>query len=155
MALTFADTQNMIAFLTKSDAIKGFNQIIDFLNASSIKYALTVNPNIYASVIKQFWSFVLVKRVNDVPRLQALVDKKKKVFANMRMVGKGCSGVETPLFEGMIVSQQFDEGAAEVNVKDVFTAGVAAEGATSAADDEVPAAVNELSIPSPTPHTQS
>nr|GEY20484.1 hypothetical protein [Tanacetum cinerariifolium] len=37
MALTFADTHNMIAYLTKSDASEGFDQIIDFLNASSIK----------------------------------------------------------------------------------------------------------------------
>nr|GEX67835.1 hypothetical protein [Tanacetum cinerariifolium]GEX71540.1 hypothetical protein [Tanacetum cinerariifolium] len=42
MTLTFADTHNMIACLTKSDASEGFDQIIDFLNASSIKYALTL-----------------------------------------------------------------------------------------------------------------
>nr|GEU45391.1 uncharacterized mitochondrial protein AtMg00810-like [Tanacetum cinerariifolium] len=249
-----------------ADASEGFNQIIDFLNASSIKYALTINPNIYVSVIKQFWSFVLGKTVNDVPKLQVLVDKKKviifeatirdalrlddaegieclpneeiftelarmgyekpstkltfykaffssqwkfmihtilqcmsakrtswnefssfmasaviclstlikkqvgdlsshttkysspaltqKVFANMRRVGKGCSGVETSLFEGMIVAQQVGKGAAKVNVEDVSTAGVAAEGAASTADDEVPTAVDEPSIPSPPPPTQ-
>nr|GEW85658.1 hypothetical protein [Tanacetum cinerariifolium] len=77
MALTFGETHNMIAFPTKSDASGRFDQIIDFLNASAIKYALTVNPNIYVSVIKQFWSSVAVKKVNDVTRLQALVDRKK------------------------------------------------------------------------------
>nr|GEU56697.1 putative ribonuclease H-like domain-containing protein [Tanacetum cinerariifolium] len=46
---------------------------------SSIKYALTVNLNIYVSCIKQFWTTVAVKKVNDVIRLQALVDKKKVV----------------------------------------------------------------------------
>nr|GEV08154.1 uncharacterized mitochondrial protein AtMg00810-like [Tanacetum cinerariifolium] len=46
---------------------------------SSIKYALTVNPNIYVSCIKQFWTTVAVKKVNDVIRLQALFDKKKVV----------------------------------------------------------------------------
>nr|GFA69184.1 hypothetical protein [Tanacetum cinerariifolium] len=70
----------MIAYLTKSDASEGFDQIIDFLNASSIKYALTVNTNIYVSCIKQFWSSVSVKKVNDVTRLQALVDKKKVII---------------------------------------------------------------------------
>nr|GEZ55239.1 hypothetical protein [Tanacetum cinerariifolium] len=40
MALTFTDTHNMIAFLTKSDASEGFKQIIDFLNAHVIQYAL-------------------------------------------------------------------------------------------------------------------
>nr|GEZ08455.1 hypothetical protein [Tanacetum cinerariifolium] len=54
----------------------------------------------------------------------------QKVFANMRMVGKGCSGVETPLFEGMIVEQQVDEGADEVHDEGVLAAGV-----VSAADD--------------------
>nr|GEU44874.1 hypothetical protein [Tanacetum cinerariifolium] len=44
-----------------------------------IKYALTVNPNIYVSCIKQFWTTVAVKKVNGVTRLQALVDKKKVV----------------------------------------------------------------------------
>nr|GEU59546.1 hypothetical protein [Tanacetum cinerariifolium] len=63
-----------------NDASEGFDQIIDFLSASSIKYALTINPNIYVSCIKQFWSSVLMKKVNDVTRLQALVDKKKVII---------------------------------------------------------------------------
>nr|GEV37473.1 putative ribonuclease H-like domain-containing protein [Tanacetum cinerariifolium] len=53
MALTFADTHNMIAFLTKSDASEGFEQIIDFLNAH---------------------------KSNDVVRLQALIDRKKVII---------------------------------------------------------------------------
>nr|GEV45560.1 hypothetical protein [Tanacetum cinerariifolium] len=77
MALTFADTHNIIAFLTKSDVSEGFDQIIDFLNGSTIQYALTVNPNICVSIIKQFWFSVAVKKVNDLTRLQALVDRKK------------------------------------------------------------------------------
>nr|GFA70498.1 hypothetical protein [Tanacetum cinerariifolium] len=87
MALTFEDTHNMIAFLTKLGASEGFHQIIDFLNVSSIKYALTVNPNIYVSVIKQFWSSVTVKKVNDVSRLQALVDRKKVIISEATIRG--------------------------------------------------------------------
>nr|GEU37367.1 putative reverse transcriptase domain-containing protein [Tanacetum cinerariifolium] len=45
-----------------------------------IKYALTVNPHIYVSCIKQFWNTVVVKQSNDITRLQALVDKKKVVI---------------------------------------------------------------------------
>nr|GEV67755.1 hypothetical protein [Tanacetum cinerariifolium] len=60
--------------------LEGLNQIIDFLNGSSIKYALTMNHNIYVSCIKQFWTTVAVKKVNDVTRLQALVDKKKVII---------------------------------------------------------------------------
>nr|GFA56097.1 hypothetical protein [Tanacetum cinerariifolium] len=43
----------------------------------------------------------------------------QKVFANMRRVGKGFSGVETPLFEGMIADRQPAEeelGAEQVQV---------------------------------------
>nr|GEW33653.1 hypothetical protein [Tanacetum cinerariifolium] len=80
MSLTFADTHNMVAYLNKSDASEGFNQVIDFLNGSYIKYALTVNLNIYVSFIKQFWNTVVVKQTNDITRLQALVDRKKVVI---------------------------------------------------------------------------
>nr|GEU57970.1 hypothetical protein [Tanacetum cinerariifolium] len=80
MALTFADTHNMIAFLTKLDASEGFEQIIDFLNTSVIQYALTINPTIYVSCIKQFWSSVSLKKKNDVVRLQALIDRRKVII---------------------------------------------------------------------------
>ncbi|GJY05315.1 putative ribonuclease H-like domain-containing protein [Tanacetum coccineum] len=49
--LQFADTHNLVAFLTKSAESEGFEQIVDFLNASSIKYALTVNPTIYTQLV--------------------------------------------------------------------------------------------------------
>nr|GEZ75885.1 hypothetical protein [Tanacetum cinerariifolium] len=221
---------------------------------SSIKYALTVNLNIYVSCIKQFWTTVAVKKVKDVIRLQALVDKKKvvvteatirdalylddaegveclpneeifaelarigyekpstkltfytaffssqwkflihtilqcisvkrtswnefsslmasaviclssgdlsthttkytspaltqKVFANMRRVGKGFSRVETPLFEGMLVAQEVEEGdAADENVENV-NAGDTAKGDVSAAHDEV------LTVQPPSPQPQ-
>nr|GEU97885.1 xylulose kinase-1 [Tanacetum cinerariifolium] len=80
MALTFANTHNMIAYLTKLDASEGLDQIIDFLSASAIKYALTINPNIYVSCIKQFWSSLSINKVNDVTRLQAIIDKKKVII---------------------------------------------------------------------------
>nr|GEV20497.1 hypothetical protein [Tanacetum cinerariifolium] len=53
----------------------------------------------------------------------------QKVFANIRTIGKGCSRVETPLFKGMIVAHQVGKGVVEVNVENVSTAVVAAEGA--------------------------
>nr|GEX04992.1 xylulose kinase-1 [Tanacetum cinerariifolium] len=81
MSSAFVDTHNMVAILTKSEASEGFEQIIDFLNGSYIKYALTVNPHIYMSCIKQFWNNVTVKLSNDVTRLQASVDRKKVVIS--------------------------------------------------------------------------
>nr|GEW77704.1 hypothetical protein [Tanacetum cinerariifolium] len=244
MSLTFADTHNMVAYLNKSDASEGFNHVIDFPNASYIKYALTINPHIYVSCIKQFWNTIVVKQTNDVTRLQALVDKKKvvitkattrdalrlddvegvdclpnkeifaelarmgyekpstkltfykaffsshvvrnvdnsskfymyprfiqliiknqlgdlsthttqytspaltqKVFANMRRVGKGFSGVKTPLFEGMLVGVIKEQGDAEEQVPDDVD-DAAAQGADTAVQGDV---VHEPSIPSPTP----
>nr|GEU96802.1 xylulose kinase-1 [Tanacetum cinerariifolium] len=128
MALTFADTHNMIAYLTKSDASEGFNQIINFLNASSIRYALTVNPNIYVSCIKQFWTSVSVKKVNYVTRLQALVDKKRVIITEATIR----DALRLDDAEGMVVAPQVGEGAAKVNVDYVHAAGVANKGAASA-----------------------
>ncbi|GJV52274.1 hypothetical protein Tco_1448015 [Tanacetum coccineum] len=75
--LQFADTHNLVAFLAKPAESEGFEQIVDFLNAHTIKYALTVNPTIYTSCIEQFWATVKVKTVNGEVQLQALVDGKK------------------------------------------------------------------------------
>ncbi|GKA62723.1 putative ribonuclease H-like domain-containing protein [Tanacetum coccineum] len=55
-------------------------QIMDFLNANPIKYALTVNPTIYTSCIEQFWATAKVKTVNGEVQLQALVDGKKVII---------------------------------------------------------------------------
>nr|GEV47595.1 hypothetical protein [Tanacetum cinerariifolium] len=195
----------MVAYLTKSDASEGFNQVINFLNGSYIKYALTVNPNIYVSCIKQFWNTVAVKQDNDVTRLQAQVDKKKvvvteaairesisakrtswnefssamasaviclstgdlsthttkytslsltqKIFTNMRRVGKGFSGVEMPLFEGMPVGQEIKEGGDEDEHVEDVTAGDDAQVDDIAAHGEVPTISQEPSMPSPNPPT--
>nr|GEW35743.1 hypothetical protein [Tanacetum cinerariifolium] len=197
---------------TTLDASEGFNQIIDFLNASSIQYALTVNdvvrlqaltdrkkviiteatgyekPSTKLTFYKAFflaqWKFLIhtilqcmsskrtswnefsssmastviylltgrkfnfskyifdsiVRNVDSslkfymYPRFLQLMIRAQvgdlsshttkysspsltqKVFANMRRVGNGFSRVETPLFEGMLVSQQ-----AAADVDDVVT----------------------------------
>ncbi|GJW40264.1 hypothetical protein Tco_0066109 [Tanacetum coccineum] len=195
--LKFADTHNMVAFLSKPAESEGFEQIVDFLNAHSIKHALTVNPIIYTSCIEQFWATVKAKTVNGEVQLQALVDGKKiiitestvrrdlqledadgvdclpnasifeqltlmgykpkvqlfkmdsagkflmyprfvqvflnkqvdgmashkriyiapshtkKIFGNMRRVGKGFSRRETPLFQTMVVQDQAEMGEDE------------------------------------------
>ncbi|GKD58247.1 hypothetical protein Tco_1295756, partial [Tanacetum coccineum] len=43
------------------------------------KYALTVNPTIYTSFIKQFWATTKAKTVNGKVQIQALVDGKKVI----------------------------------------------------------------------------
>ncbi|GJX64834.1 hypothetical protein Tco_0299177 [Tanacetum coccineum] len=66
-------------FLEKPKESDGFAEIIDFLKASSVSYALTVNPVIYTSCIEQFWATAKVQTVNGVRQLQALVDKKRVI----------------------------------------------------------------------------
>nr|GEU66807.1 hypothetical protein [Tanacetum cinerariifolium] len=145
-----------------SDAAEGFEQIIDFLSGSYIHYALTVNPHIYISCIKQFWNTTAVKRSGDVTRLQALVDKKKIVIfeAVIREIlqlndaeGVGWErvlGVETPLFEGMLAvglpaeEELVDE---QVQIDNVVVAIV-----DENVEENVVENVSQAAIPSPSPH---
>ncbi|GJU58251.1 hypothetical protein Tco_1236017 [Tanacetum coccineum] len=78
--LKFVDTHNMVAFLSKPIESDGFEQIVDFLNAHPIRYALTINPTIYISYIEQFWSTVMAKTINGEEQLHVLVDGKKTII---------------------------------------------------------------------------
>nr|GEZ49046.1 hypothetical protein [Tanacetum cinerariifolium] len=85
--------------------------------------------------------------------LQSILLKLVNVFANMRRVGKWFYGVETPLFEGMLVDQQVvKEGDADKN-DETINAGDAAKGDVSAAHGEVLTVAKEPSILSLTPST--
>ncbi|GJV38764.1 hypothetical protein Tco_1417204 [Tanacetum coccineum] len=136
--LKFADTHNMVAFLSKPTESDGFEQIVDFLNAHPIRYALTINPTIYISCIEQFWSTVMAKTINGEEQLHALVDGKKiiitessvrrdlqladeegvdclpnsTIFEQLTLmgIGKGFSGRVTPLFQTMVVQNQSQLG---------------------------------------------
>ncbi|GKA57944.1 hypothetical protein Tco_0757132 [Tanacetum coccineum] len=79
----FAEMHNVVAFLEKPGESDGFAEIIDFLKASSVHYALIVNPTIYTSCIEQFWATTKVKTVNDVRQIQALIDKKKLIITEI------------------------------------------------------------------------
>nr|GEX51848.1 hypothetical protein [Tanacetum cinerariifolium] len=68
------DVHNLVAFLSKPTESEGFEQIIDFLNANPIKYALMVNPTIYTSCIEQFWVTAKAKNING----EAQIHTKKK-----------------------------------------------------------------------------
>nr|GFC02709.1 hypothetical protein [Tanacetum cinerariifolium] len=163
----------------KSDAAEGFEQIIDFLSESYIHYALTMNPHIYISCIKQFWNTATVKRLGNVTSqwkflihtiLQSLSAKRtswnefstamasamiclskgqKFNFSKYILtawVGKGFSGVETPLFEGMLIAvQPAEDEVAEAQVQ--VDAAVAAAVEENVAED-----VAHDAIPSPPPH---
>nr|GFA44687.1 xylulose kinase-1 [Tanacetum cinerariifolium] len=135
----------MVAYLNKSDASEDFDQIIDFLNESYIKYALTINPHIYVSCIKQFWNIVVVKQSNDITRLQALVDKKKVVITEAT-IRDAIRLVDAEGVDFLPNEEIFAELAQEQVQDDIDDA--AAQGADTAVEGDV---VHEPSIPSPTP----
>ncbi|GJV45028.1 hypothetical protein Tco_1429564 [Tanacetum coccineum] len=78
--LKFAKTHDSVVFLEKSEESNGFEEIIDFINTSFVRCALTVNPIIYTNCIEQFWTSAKAKTVNGERQIQALVDKKKVII---------------------------------------------------------------------------
>ncbi|GJS18752.1 hypothetical protein Tco_0413224 [Tanacetum coccineum] len=76
--LEFCDKHNMVAYLKKPTESEGFQEIVDFLNGSHIRYALTTNPTIYVSLIEKFWQTATVKKVdNGEQEITAIVDGKE------------------------------------------------------------------------------
>ncbi|GKC22253.1 ribonuclease H-like domain-containing protein, partial [Tanacetum coccineum] len=55
--------------------ITGFAEIVDFLRGSNLRYALTTNPTIYDSLVKQFWQTATAKTLADgTLELHATID---------------------------------------------------------------------------------
>nr|GEX29855.1 uncharacterized mitochondrial protein AtMg00810-like [Tanacetum cinerariifolium] len=76
-AAKFCGKHNMVAYLTKPTGSEGFQQIVDFLNGSHIMYALTKNPTIYVSLIKQFWQTATARTLdNEEIEITATIDGK-------------------------------------------------------------------------------
>nr|GEX83606.1 hypothetical protein [Tanacetum cinerariifolium] len=134
MALTFADTHNMIVYLTKSDASEVFEQILTFLNASVIQYALTVI--ITEDTVRQALHLDDAKSIDCLPN--------EEIFAELaRMGGQlGMSSV-LPWLRLLSASQQAADDVANVAADDVANNG----------DDVVVGDAAEPSPPSPTPTT--
>ncbi|GKC58896.1 hypothetical protein Tco_1086494, partial [Tanacetum coccineum] len=70
----------MVAYLKKIEGSEGFYQIVDFLNASHIRYALTEYPTIYVSLINQFWKTATTSTLdNGEIEISATIDEKVKI----------------------------------------------------------------------------
>ncbi|GJY57496.1 hypothetical protein Tco_0456611 [Tanacetum coccineum] len=78
--LEFCDKHNIGAYLEKSEGSEGFHEIIDFLSASHIHYALTASPTIYTSLIEQFWQTTALCIIDEgVLGITATIDRKVKI----------------------------------------------------------------------------
>ncbi|GJW16202.1 hypothetical protein Tco_0020335 [Tanacetum coccineum] len=116
----------MVAFLSKPQGSEGFHQILDFLNASHIMYALTETSTIYVSLINWFWCTASVRTLDSGEiELIATVDGQEKsiteafVRRHLKLADsdkltfqKGFSAVETALFATMLVHEQLSQDEA-------------------------------------------
>ncbi|GJZ73728.1 putative ribonuclease H-like domain-containing protein [Tanacetum coccineum] len=86
---------------------------MDFLTTSSIHYALTVSPTIYASYIEQFWATPKSKTANDVKQIHATIDGKtvssgppKKVDDEAVYTGEGDRVVQATTTASSLEAEQ-------------------------------------------------
>ncbi|GJT23804.1 hypothetical protein Tco_0893741 [Tanacetum coccineum] len=60
---------------SKPNESVGFTEVVDFLKGTSLRYALTHNPTIYDSLVKQFWQTATVRTLaNGTQQLIASID---------------------------------------------------------------------------------
>nr|GEV91089.1 hypothetical protein [Tanacetum cinerariifolium] len=71
----------MIAILEKYEHNADFHQIVDFVEASHLRYALTINPTVYVSHICQFWSTARVETLDEETKILATVDGKPRTIS--------------------------------------------------------------------------
>ncbi|GJU71418.1 hypothetical protein Tco_1262823 [Tanacetum coccineum] len=81
----------MVAYIQKLEGSEAFHQIVDFVNASHIKYALIENPKIYISLIQQFWGTATARTTDD----------GEVIFEKLALIG-----VDFPLFPTMITTPE-------------------------------------------------
>nr|GEZ63257.1 hypothetical protein [Tanacetum cinerariifolium] len=71
----------MIAILEKYEHNQDFHQIVDFVEASHIQYALTFNPTVYVFHIRQFWSTARIDTTEEGTKILATVDDKLRTMS--------------------------------------------------------------------------
>ncbi|GJU35515.1 hypothetical protein Tco_1183869 [Tanacetum coccineum] len=75
-ALRYRDEHNKVGYLQKPKGSDDYHQILDFLRASYIRYALTNDPIIFDSLVKQFWSTATLRSPElGPPAILATIDE--------------------------------------------------------------------------------
>nr|GEV43095.1 hypothetical protein [Tanacetum cinerariifolium] len=73
----------MVAILGKSDHNVDFHPIVDFIEASPLRYPLTVKPTVYVSYIRQFWSTARIETTEEGTKILATVDGFNEFSSNI------------------------------------------------------------------------
>nr|GEX85077.1 hypothetical protein [Tanacetum cinerariifolium] len=71
----------MIAILEKYEHNADFHQIVDFVEASHLRYALTINLTVYVFYIQQFWSTARIKTTDEGTKILATIDGKPRTIS--------------------------------------------------------------------------
>ncbi|GJQ94954.1 hypothetical protein Tco_0006093 [Tanacetum coccineum] len=109
-SMKYCDKHNQVGFLKKPKESAGFAEIVDFLKDSPIRYALTYNPAIHDSLVKQFWQTATASTLADgTLELRATIDTLEYTITEASVRSKlqlaDASGISmlpnTEIFEGM------------------------------------------------------
>ncbi|GKB60162.1 hypothetical protein Tco_0916348 [Tanacetum coccineum] len=135
--LKYSDKHNMVTFLKKPNESVGFTEVVNFLKGTSLRYALTHNPTIYDSLVKQFWQTTTVRTLaNGTQQLIASIDSKEytiteasvrsklqladatgihnlfdaEIYAGLATLGYVTEGDIVPLLPAMLAGAAVDQG---------------------------------------------
>ncbi|GJU66436.1 hypothetical protein Tco_1252695 [Tanacetum coccineum] len=109
-SLKYCDKHNQVRFLKKPEESAGFAERVDFLKGSHIRYALTHNPTIHDSLVKQFWQTATASTLADgTLKLRATIDTFEytitEAYVQSKLQLTDASGISmlpnTKNFEGM------------------------------------------------------
>ncbi|GJX08735.1 hypothetical protein Tco_0196667 [Tanacetum coccineum] len=109
-SMKYYDKHNQVGFLKKPEESAGFAEIVDLLKGSHIRYALTHNPTIHDSLVKQFWQTATASTLADgTLELRATIDTIEYTITEASVRSKlqlaDASGISmlpnTEIFKGM------------------------------------------------------
>ncbi|GKB31606.1 hypothetical protein Tco_0871007 [Tanacetum coccineum] len=112
-SIKYCDKHNQVGFLKKPEESAGFAEIVDFLKGSHIRYALTHNPTIHDSLVKQFWqTATALTLANGTLELRATIDTLEYTIIEASVRSKlqlaDASGISmlpnTEIFDGMVAN---------------------------------------------------
>nr|GFA04866.1 hypothetical protein [Tanacetum cinerariifolium] len=101
----------MVAILEKSEHNVYFHPIVDFVEASPLRYALTFKPTVYVSHIRQFWSTARIETTKEGTKILATVDgilrtvTESSLWKNLNLKDEERISRIVPLFDTMLVPQ--------------------------------------------------
>ncbi|GKE83923.1 hypothetical protein Tco_1557665 [Tanacetum coccineum] len=166
--LKYSDKHNMVAFQKKPNKSVGFTEVVDFLKGTSLRYALTHNPTIYDSLVKQFWQTATVRTLaNGTQQLVTSIDSKEYTITKASVRSKlqlaDATGIhnlfDAEIYDGLATLGYVTEGDI-VPLLPAMLAGAAVdqgEGSAQPAEphhtpvDPIPSTSQPPSLPHPSP----